>query len=84
MDNDELHDILVLYGVTAEELKAELPKVVFTLSPDEVALMHTIDFDNPQELTPDQAAVYRMLLARAGSKLYGERLRAQLCEEQRN
>ena len=84
MDENEFQRILDLYDVTAEELKAEIPNVVFTLTPDEVELMHTIDFDNPQQLTLEQAECFRMLLVRAGSKLYGERIKAELAADQGN
>ena len=74
---DVFERLLFVHELTAEELKAGVPRVVHTLLPEDLAALHDADFDHPETMTHDQAALFQVLLVRTASMLSAERARQE-------
>jgi hypothetical protein len=75
MDNLLIDTLLETYGLSVSELKAALPRVVCSLSSDELALLDGVDVDmeNTETMTEPQRAVTALLLVRAAALAFGEK-----------
>jgi len=61
--------MLDAYDLTLDDVRTALPRVVSSLSPDEVETMRGVAFDRPAHMTEEQARLFCTLLVRAAALL---------------
>ncbi len=76
MDNDDWHcdfkRMLAAYNLTTHDIHAALPRVLCSLSPDEVKTVDGADWDHPERMTEEQARIVCVLMVRAAALLATE------------
>ena len=83
MNTDWQRDVALMlqaYGLTMHDILEALPRVVSSLSPDEVALLHGADLDHPELLNEEQAGLFCTLIVRAAALLGTEWSKRELAE----